>query len=218
MRTLKAAVLVVVVVVVSAVAGCSTYTVHAIPGVAPRDAAGHTEIDGIRIGAQPYQDFDSAQKIFNQSPMVNGVLPILLVVDNSSEVEIEMTRVRIELETSNGKRLEPLDRLHASREAAKLGTPAFLWVFSTTDTRAMAFDWAVKCVPDLQVCKRGRTVRTFLYYRVGKAFAQDKAEQCTLIVPFEHADRAKRQSVKIPLTVKQRKQQPEPEEYDFDVH
>ncbi len=173
-RTLKAAVLV---IVVSAMAGCSTYTVHAIPGVAARDAAGHREIDGIRIGAQPYQDFDSAQRVFNRSPMENGVLPILLIVDNSSEIEIEMTRVRIELETSNGKRLEPLDRLSASREAAKMGTPAFLWVFSTTDTRAMAFDWGVKCVPDLQVCKRGRTVRTFLYYRVGKMFAEETAVQ-----------------------------------------
>jgi len=208
----------VLVIAALAMAGCSAYTVHAIPGVAPREAAGHTEIDGIRIGAQPYQDFDSALKVFNQSPMVNGVLPILLIVDNSSEVEIEMTRVRIELETSNGKRLEPLDRLSASREAAKLATPAFLGVFSSTDSRAMAFDWAVKCVPDLQVCKRDRTVRTFLYYRVGRTFAQDKAEQCTLIVAFEHADRSKRQSVKIPLTVSQRKQKPEPEEYDFDVH
>lgn len=215
MRIFKAVVLV---IIASATASCSTYTVRAIPGVAPRDAAGHKEIDGIRFGAQPYQDFDAALKIFNQSPMENGVLPILLIVDNSSEIEIEMTRVRIELETSNGKRLEPLDRLSASREAAKMATPAFLWVFSTTDTRAMAFDWAVKCVPDLQVCKRGRTVRTFLYYRVGKAFAAEKEEQCTLVVAFEHADRSKRQSVKIPLTVNRRKQKPEPEEYDFDIH
>ena len=206
------------VIIVSVMAGCSTYTVHAIPEISARDAATHTEIDGIRIGAQPYQDFDSALKIFNQSPMANGVLPILLIVDNSSEIEIEMTRVRIELETSNGKRLEPLGRLSASREAAKMATPAFPWVFSTTHTRAMAFDWAIKCIPDLQVCKRGRTVRRFLYYRVGKTFAEDRAEQCTLVVPFEHADRSKWQSVKIPLTVNRRKQRPEPDEYDFDIH
>lgn len=203
-----------------ATVACSTYTVHTMPGLAARDAAGHTEIDGLCIGAQPYQDFAPARKVFNQAPMENGLLPVLLVVENGSKKEIELTRARIELETPNGRRLEPLDRMSACREAAEVAPAAFLWVFPTTDKQAMAFDWGAKCVADLLVCKRGGTVRAFLYFRVGSTFAENGPEQCTLMVPFEHADRSKRGVVKLPLRINRRKQRPDPkpeEEFDFDI-
>lgn len=216
MQTLKVAALA---ILAAAWAGCSTYELQPIPGLAAQETAAHIKIGSIQIGAQPYQDFDPAKAMLHQSPMENGVLPILLVVDNGSEMDIEITRVRMELEVQ-GKRLEPLDRFSAFREAAQVAPPAFLWVFPNSGAQQMALDWAVKCVPDLMVCKRGGTVRAFLYYRVGKTFAENKTESCTLIVPFEHADRSKRQSVKIPLTIKPRTQKPVPkdeEEFDFEI-
>lgn len=214
MRTLQVHGLV---LLAAAAAGCSTYTVQPIPEIAAQEAAAHVGIASIHVGAQPYGDFDPAQRVFNQSPMENGVLPILLIVENKSEMDIEITRVRVELEVPGGKRLEPLDQFAASGEAAVLAPSDFLWVFPSTDKRAMALDWAIKCVPDLLVCKRGHTVRRFLYYRVGRQFADDKTEQCSLVVPFEHADRSKRESAKIPLTIKKRRKKPlPPEEGDFD--
>jgi hypothetical protein len=71
------------------------------------------------------------------------------------------------------------------------------------------------------ISKPGSTVRVFLYFRVGKGFAESRSEQCALVVQFEHADRSKRESVKIPLTIKTRKQKPEPDredDFDFDIH
>jgi hypothetical protein len=208
------------VLVAAAAAGCSTYTVQPIPALAAQEATAHVGIASIHVGAQPYQDFDPAQRVFNQSPMENGVLPILLIVENKSEMDIEITRVRVELEAPGGKRLEPLDRFAASGEAAVLAPSDFLWVFPSTDKRAMALDWAIKCVPDLLVCKRGHTVRRFLYYRVGREFAENRTEQCTLVVPFEHADRSKRELVKIPLSIKKRRKKPikpDEDEFDFDI-
>ncbi len=221
MRILQAVAQAVALFVVSlAMAGCSTYAAAGIPEISAGSAVGHTELEGVRIGARPYQDFDAARRIFGQSPMENGILPILLVVENTSEIEIELTRVRIELQMADGKRLEPLDRMSAAREAAELATPPFLGVFPTTDTRAMVLDWAIKCLPDSQVCKRGRVVRRFLFYPVGKPFAEHNAEQCALIVPFEHADRSRRQAVKIQLSIEKRRRMPaagQSDAFDFDT-
>ena len=89
---------VVCVVVLACSVGCSTYPVHPVPPIAADAAAAHASWGTTQVGAQPYVNPEQTKALFNRDLLSHGVLPVLLVVDNSgSSSEIERVRSGIAL-------------------------------------------------------------------------------------------------------------------------
>jgi len=182
--------------------GCSTYRVRPIPAIAPEQAPAHSSWGTTQVGARPYARPVETESVFNRDLLSHGVLPVLLIVDNTgSSDEIELVRSGIELATPSGARLAPIGSESAvsGEERNAMAEGIFLFgPFSYDNARnyndAMRRDWVEKALPEVAVILPGQTLRKFLYFNVGAGFSPAGS---TLIVPARVGNAATRQPVSL---------------------
>jgi hypothetical protein len=174
--------------------------VHPVPPIAAGAAAAHASWGTTQVGAQPYVNPEHTKAVFNRDLLSKGVLPVLLVVDNSgSSSEIELVRSGIALSKPSGGQLAPLApeaSVNGEERNAMAEGVLLLGPFSYDNARnyndAMRRDWTEKALPDVAVVLPGQTLRKFLYFDVGKNFNTTGA---TLLVPARVGNAAERQTV-----------------------
>lgn len=184
--------------------GCSTYPVRPMPAVQATEAPARASWGAAQLGAKPYLGSAELKAVFNRDLMSKGVLPVLLVVDNTrSSSEIEILRGSIELATPAGSRLAPIgsDSASTGQERNAMAEAIFFFgIFSYDNANKyndeMRRDWVDKGFPEVAVVMPGRSLSKFLYFNVGKDF---KPSGASLLVPARVANAAARQTVALPF-------------------
>lgn len=180
--------------------GCSSYPVRPMPQVQAADAPARANWGAAQLGAKPYIGTAELKAVFNRDLMSKGVLPVLLVVDNTaSSSEIEILRGSIEFATAGGSRLAPIgsDSATTGQERNAMAEAIFFFgIFSYDNANKyndeMRRDWVDKGFPEVAVVMPGRSLSKFLYFNVGKDF---KPEASSLLVPARVSNAPARQTV-----------------------
>lgn len=155
-------------------AGCKSYPVRTIPTTPVASLAAKEAVGEVTVAAEPVWTADQSKAIFNFPITDKGFLPVLIVIENRSNLTYELLRDRVELIPPTGERLNPVD---AKVMASSFGRNAmaeaiFLFgIFSYDDARkyndAMVDDWDEKALKEAQLIAPGRTLRRYAYFRTG---------------------------------------------------
>lgn len=179
--------------------GCRTYRIRPMPQMSASEAPARISSHGVDFGAKAFSDAGEVKATFTYNMLTKGLLPVHLVIDNNSASEIEIMRVRIELETPNGEVIEPIAADAASSGQGRNAMAEaifFFGIFSYDNANKfnqdLQRDWLTKGMGQIQVLRPGRTMSKFLYFDVGKDFSPSSAR---LRVPFQRAGSTARDSV-----------------------
>ncbi|HEY6006901.1 MAG TPA: glycine zipper family protein, partial [Geobacteraceae bacterium] len=82
--------------------GCATYTRQYAAFRPPEAYANRQVVDGVSVAAEAYPDKEAAEKAFGFDVRGAGVLPVQLVLDNTSGQSLEMVSSQTFLEDDNG--------------------------------------------------------------------------------------------------------------------
>ena len=176
----RAIVLVSVLVLGSFLVGCQTYAVRAMPQISALEAPSKTSSYEVDFGVKPYTEEAQIQAVFNYDMMSKGVMPVYLVVENHSDYEMEMLRMRVELRTASGSVLAPVSPAVAVSGHGRNAAAEAFWLLGMISyddankyNEALKRDWAEKAWPEISILAPGRTKAGFMYFNVGENYKQD---------------------------------------------
>jgi hypothetical protein len=128
MKSIKTAAI--VMLVVSQVAGCTSYNSQYVSFRPPEAYANKQEVGGVAIGAEAYADKDIAKEAFGFDIRDTGLLPVQLIMNNLSGKTLQIVTEQTFLVDAQGNYWQVIpnhtvvDRVEKSTQLAALGKGA----------------------------------------------------------------------------------------------
>ena len=157
-------------------AGCASHEVKNLVVKSTDDYASKEEVAGVTVAIEAYETKEKVEEAFTINLTEEGIVPILLVMENQSNVSYHLLKDEIELIDTQGNVRNPVSAAavaqkfeHNKMVYALLGFGIFSYMSAEEANKKMLSDWREKELSEEKVLNPKRKVSGAVYFDLGKS-------------------------------------------------
>lgn len=158
-------------------AGCASHEVKDLAVKSADDYASREQVAGVTVAIEAYETKEKVEEAFTINLTEEGIIPVLLVMENQSDVSYLVLKEDIELTDIHGNVRNPVSAAvvaqkfeHNKMVYALLGFGIFSYMSAEEANKKMLSDWSEKELPEEKVLNPNRKVSGAVYFDMGKGF------------------------------------------------
>ena len=172
---MKSKILINVTLLLIMLAGCASHEVKDLAVKSADDYASREEVAGVTVAIETYETKEKVEEAFTINLTEEGIVPILLVMENQSDVSFYLLKENIELTDTQGNVRNPVSAEvvaqkfeHNKMVYALLGFGIFSYMSAEEANKKMLSDWREKELPAEKVLNPNRKVSGAVYFDLGE--------------------------------------------------